>query len=384
MLALRVFQVSKCYRLYDRPVDRLLEFLVRKPRYRPFWALKDISFEVMAGETVGIIGDNGAGKSTLLKILAGTLSPTTGEVERKGRVAALLELGAGFHPEFTGRQNIYLNAALLGLEEKEIKAREEEIIAFAELEDFIDQPVKTYSSGMYVRLAFAIAVQVDPDILIVDEALSVGDQRFQKKSIDRILAFRDQGKTILFCSHSMYHVTHLCQRAFWLEQGRIKLAGEAKQVVQAYEDWSRERLKNKSPAAKASKESLSQPYQLRIHGARERRIKLFEPLEVEFSYLGPPEAREFSLGFAWIRNDEVTVFATSSHYQGLLFPGPSGEARLIFPSLPLLSGSYRLVVILADETGNLVLATDTLKITVEKEAHLFGISFFEHRWEIPS
>ena len=382
MLAVRASEVSKCYRLYQRPVDRLLEFFLRRPRHRPFWALRDVSFEVMTGETLGIIGDNGAGKSTLLKILAGTLPPTSGEVECHGRVAALLELGAGFHPEFTGRQNIYLNAALLGLEEHEIRAREKEIISFAELEDFIDQPVKTYSSGMYVRLAFAIAVQVDPDILIVDEALSVGDQSFQKKSIDRILEFRDKGKTILFCSHSMYHVTHLCQRALWLDHGRIKMIGEARQVVQAYEDWSREKLKaQKKPEKEVSSPA---PYQIRIQGPRERQLKVFDSLEVSFSYFGPREAKEFCLGFALIRNDEVTVFASSTQYQKLSAPGPEGQAKLRFPRLPLLSGSYRLVIVLADETGNLVLATDSLKLTVEKAPQLFGISFFEHKWEILS
>jgi len=385
MLAIRVENLSKCYRLYQRPVDRLLELLTRRPRHQPFWALRGVSFEVLTGETVGIIGDNGAGKSTLLKILAGTLTPTQGQVECRGRVAALLELGAGFHPEFTGRQNIYLNAALLGLSEEEIRAREEEIIAFSELEDFIDQPVKTYSSGMYVRLAFAIAVQVDPDVLIVDEALSVGDQGFQKKSIDRILEFRRQGKTILFCSHSMYHVTHLCQRAIWLDRGRIRLEGEARRVVQAYEDWSREKTRAQQEEEKsAARASAGNPYQVRLLSSPDRRLRPFDPLEVEALYRGDPQDREFCLGFALIRNDEVTIFASSTQYHGLRVPGPEGRFRLVFPRLPLLGGTYRLVLVLAEASGNLVLATDTMKLTVEKEPLLFGTTFLEHRWEIVS
>jgi len=387
MLAIEVHNLSKIYRLYDRPLDRLLELVLRRPRHRAFWALKDVSFEAMIGETLGIIGDNGAGKSTLLKILAGTLSPTKGEIVRHGRVAALLELGAGFHPELTGRQNIYLNASLLGLTEKEIRAREEEIIAFAELEDFIDQPIKTYSSGMQVRLAFAIAVQVDPDILIVDEALSVGDQHFQKKSIDRIIKFRKQGKTILFCSHSMYHVTHLCQRAIWLDHGRIRMMGETKKVVQAYEDWCRERLKNQQQEESKKKISsnVKDPYQIRILYPQGKQVlNTFDDLKLIISYEGPPSQKEYHIGFALIRNDEMTIFATSTEYHKMKIPGPKGKIQLELPRLRLLSGSYRIIVILADETGNVILATDTLSLTINKEHLLFGTVFLEHKWQISS
>ena len=237
MHSIAVENVFKDFRIYDRPQDRLLELLLRKQRHKNFHVLQDISFSVLEGRSLGIIGDNGAGKSTLMKLLVGTLQPTSGSIAIKGKVAALLELGAGFHPEFTGRRNIYLNAALLGVSDENIAELEQRIIEFSELGDFIDRPVKTYSSGMYVRLAFSIATMVDPDVLVIDEALSVGDIAFQKKCVERMNEFRKQNKTMIFCSHSMYHVQELCDTAIWLEKGRIREIGESHQVVGHYEDY---------------------------------------------------------------------------------------------------------------------------------------------------
>ena len=242
--AIRVLHMSKCYHMYAQPGDRLKQALASlanqlfglqtTPYFREFWSLKDVSFEVKKGETLGIIGRNGAGKSTLLQILCGTLTPTSGTVQTFGRVAALLELGAGFNPEFTGRENIVMNASVLGLTDLEIKDRIEDIIAFADIGPFIDQPVKTYSSGMYVRLAFSIATSVDPDILVIDEALSVGDGSFARKSFDRIIALRDAGKTILFCSHSLYQVEAICDRVVWLDGGQVQVMGEPAKAIVAY------------------------------------------------------------------------------------------------------------------------------------------------------
>lgn len=237
MHSISVENIHKDFRIYARPQDRLLELLQRRPRHKVFHVLQDISFSVLEGRSLGIIGDNGAGKSTLLKLLVGTLQPTSGSIYIKGQVAALLELGAGFHPEFTGRRNIYLNAALLGVPDDNIAAMEREIIEFSELGDFIDRPVKTYSSGMYVRLAFSIATMVRPDVLVIDEALSVGDIAFQKKCVERMNEFRKQNKTMIFCSHSMYHVQELCDTAIWLEKGRIREIGESRQVVANYEHF---------------------------------------------------------------------------------------------------------------------------------------------------
>ncbi|RUT07596.1 sugar ABC transporter ATP-binding protein [Dulcicalothrix desertica PCC 7102] len=235
-LAISLQNVSKCYKRYGRPVDKLKEVLLPTKNYaQEFWALQNIDLEVHIGETVGIIGQNGSGKSTLLQIIARTLTPTTGNVLVNGRVSALLELGSGFNPEFTGRQNVFFNGRILGLSQQDIEAKFNEILAFADIGDFIDQPVKTYSSGMFVRLAFAVAVCVNPDILIVDEALAVGDVYFQQKCYERLRQLKDLGTTILFVSHDSTSVYRLCTRALLLESGKLILDNQPKQVIDLYE-----------------------------------------------------------------------------------------------------------------------------------------------------
>jgi lipopolysaccharide transport system ATP-binding protein len=243
-ISIRVDNLSKCYHIYDTPRDRLKQFILprlqriirQKPNlyYKDFWAIKDISFEIGKGETVGIIGKNGSGKSTLLQILAGTLSPTTGTVRVSGRLAALLELGAGFNPEFTGRENVFMNGAILGLSRQELESRIDDILSFAEIGDFIDQPVKTYSSGMFVRLAFAIQANVDPDILLVDEALAVGDAYFVHRCMLRFHQLRERGTTILLVTHDATAVKTLCNRAIWLDNGKSAYVGESCDVVDRY------------------------------------------------------------------------------------------------------------------------------------------------------
>ena len=234
-IAISLNNVSKCFKQYNRPVDRLKEILLPSKSYaQEFWALRNVSFEIMKGETMGIIGRNGAGKSTLLQLICGTLTPTSGEVQVHGRVAALLELGAGFNPEFTGRDNVYMNGAIMGLSKVEVDERFDNIAAFADIKDFIDQPVKAYSSGMYVRLAFASAIHVDPDILIVDEALAVGDMFFQAKCMARMRRMMESGVTVLFVSHDTSSVKGLCQRGVFLENGELKKIGKASDVVATY------------------------------------------------------------------------------------------------------------------------------------------------------
>jgi lipopolysaccharide transport system ATP-binding protein len=244
-IAIRVQNLSKCYHIYDTPRDRLKQFVAprlqrliwQKPKqyFREFWALKDVSCEIKKGETVGIIGRNGSGKSTLLQMICGTLNPSSGSIQTNGRIAALLELGSGFNPEFSGRENVYMNAAVLGLSNKEIDDRFDDIIAFADIGDFIEQPVKTYSSGMMVRLAFAVAINVDPEILIIDEALSVGDEFFQRKCFSRIEAIRETGATIIFVSHSAGLVVELCDRAILIDTGEKLIEGIPKQIVGRYQ-----------------------------------------------------------------------------------------------------------------------------------------------------
>ena len=235
---LRVQHVSKCFEIYEKPVHRLFQMICagRHRFYREFWALRDVSLEVRKGECIGIVGRNGAGKSTLLQIIAGVLRPTDGTVERSGRIAALLELGSGFNPEFTGRENVSLNASILGLSPKELDEKYHEIASFADIGDFMDQPVKTYSTGMMLRLAFAVQVISEPDILIVDEALAVGDIFFQQKCFAHLRKLVGQGTTVLFVSHDTAMIRSFCDRALYLKQGRPAAAGSARDIVEMYQN----------------------------------------------------------------------------------------------------------------------------------------------------
>ncbi len=236
--AIKVEGLGKCYHLYEKPIARVMDLILPGParRFQPFWALRNASFEIQAGQTVGIIGRNGSGKSTLLEIISNTLQLTEGKVEINGRIAALLELGAGFNPDFTGRENVYMNAAIMGIDRSVIEEKFSEIEAFANIGEYINHPVCTYSSGMYVRLAFATSIHMDPDILIVDEALAVGDIRFQRKCFREFERFKREGKTILFVTHAVELIRSYCDSAIFLHQGEIRRQGDPRDVVHDYLD----------------------------------------------------------------------------------------------------------------------------------------------------
>ena len=387
MYALEIRNISKIFRIYPKPVDRLKEILFRRSFHQEFIALKEISFSVPIGQTVGIIGDNGVGKSTLLKILAGTLTPTSGEIIKRGRVAALLELGAGFHPEFTGRQNIYLNAALLGLSQQEIRGREKDIIDFAELREFIDRPVKTYSSGMYVRLAFSIATTVDPDILIVDEALSVGDQHFQKKCVDRMMGFRKRGKTIAFCSHSMYHINELCESVIWLNGGTIRHAGKARSVISAYEEWCHNREKESETRCLQTHPEQAPAWIETVtiadrHGEQIDSVSVGEELQVIFKIRTAKKLKvHIGAGFRNFNGDNLFGVTTKADSFSPLEINDNRTVSMNFPNLPLLFGKYAAFCTLLDETGMHVY---DLKLSEEFKVEgghgVYGTFFMEHLW----
>lgn len=251
---LKVNDLGKEYRVFQSPQQRLWALLSNRRNFTSHWALRGVSLDLKRGECLGLIGDNGAGKSSLLKLLAGTMQPSEGHIQRKGRVTAILELGAGFHPDFTGRENLYFGGSLIGITTQQMHRLEPEIIAFAELQEAIDRPIKTYSSGMVVRLAFALVTAIEPSLLIIDEALAVGDQHFQKKCVERIEAFRNNGCTILFCSHSLYHVQRLCDTALWLHEGQPRALGPAPEVIASYEAHVRARQQTPTQAPQSPAE----------------------------------------------------------------------------------------------------------------------------------
>ena len=372
MSRVSVNNISKQFKIYNRPQDRLLELLIRKPRHSVFHVLNDISFALEDGKSLGIVGINGAGKSTLLKILAGTLQSTSGSFELIGQVAALLELGAGFHPEFSGRKNIHLNASLLGVPEQNIVELENDIIEFSELEQFIDRPVKTYSSGMYVRLAFSIATMVRPDILIIDEALSVGDLTFQKKCIQRMNEFKEQNKTLIFCSHSMFHVQELCEMAIWLDKGQIKEIGDSEQVVGHYEDFcnskkvyntisenslvEEEAGDQKKDALKVPDCKISSLHVRSMDGREVTSLKSLEDYVLEMKIEVLKDQIEGNFGFAFMKSAEepVASFLTTDIDQiekGPFSKGDKFTVSLTVKSLPMRVGDFYILGGLADKSG---------------------------------
>ncbi len=390
MRAVSAENLGKAYRLYGRPADRALEWVLRRPRHREFWALRELDLEVRAGESIGIIGENGAGKSTLLALLTGTTRPTTGRLAVHGRLAAILELGAGFHPEFSGRHNARMHAALFGYGGGEAEERIEAAIAFSELGSFIDQPVRTYSSGMYVRLAFSLAVSVDPDVLVIDEALAVGDQHFQTKCVDRITEFRERGKTILFCSHAMYQVKKLCDRALWLRHGRTAALGSVDEVIDGYLEYTRLR-DQEEPTRQAA--TGRDPAMLRLvdvaleGGDGDATWQSGAPLSVRVVLERRTDAAlEPGVGIAFVRNDGLVCYCVSTEMDGITMERHADgtfRAVLHVPHLPLLGGGYYLNVATIDNRSALLIydvQERRCPFRVRNPSDEFGVMRMDHAW----
>ena len=415
-VVLRACGLGKEYRLYDSPRQRLKALLTGRAQHRSHWALRDVSFELRRGQCIGVIGDNGAGKSSLLKLLAGTLQPTRGRIERQGRITAILELGAGFHPDFSGRDNLYFGGSMIGISHEEMARLEPEIVAFAGLGEAMSRPVKTYSSGMAVRLAFALVTAVQPDVLIIDEALAVGDQHFQKKCVERITAFKKNGCTILFCSHSPYHIRTLCDVALWLDGGQVKEFGPTEPVLGAYEMHTRLRNApseeaeaaeapakavegNAADAPAAGSAPPASPYPPPQPAASARIIS------VDIANLGegePPllQGRDLvatitvrghgqerpNVGFMIEQSRGVGITSLATHEEGAA-PQPLGDGLwrsvLTFPDLPLHSGEYVVSAFLFDASGLVVYEQwfQFLHFRFVTPTLMPGLVRLPHRWE---
>ena len=355
--------LGKAFQLYKRPIDRIKQMLTTGKRkyYREFVALQDCSFELGKGEVLGLVGRNGAGKSTLLQLICGTLSPTSGSISVKGRIAALLELGAGFNPEFTGQENIYLNASILGLGKTEIDQRYDAIVEFSGIADFIHQPVKTYSSGMYVRLAFSIATSVDPDILVIDEALSVGDGAFARKSFDRIMHLKNKGATILFCSHSMYQIEALCTRAIWLEKGGVQHAGDPASVVARYQSFldsdsmqSAVTPRNQSVPTGHARILAVQTSVDDVAGTALEVQSMQQAVNIRITFASDPELPAPVAAVSINGPDGRILASSSTQVDSLVLERDAigrGTAAIKFPNIPLLKGEYFVWAYLLSEDG---------------------------------
>jgi ABC-type polysaccharide/polyol phosphate transport system ATPase subunit len=380
-----VKELTKIYRIYENPFNRLKEFFVRNKKHIDFAALNNISFSMKKGETLGIIGENGAGKSTLLQLIAGTLSHTSGEIVVNGRVLALLELGVGFHPDFTGKENIFFYGDILGFSRGFIQSKFNEIVEFSELGDFIDRSLKTYSTGMQMRLAFSLISSLEPDILIIDEALSVGDMHFQKKCIDRITEFKDKGMTILFCSHSTYQVGILCDKVIWLKDGKIQMYGETQRVIPAYEFYQLEKDRKKHETD--GKYSLSKEHPVIIKEVKinnELPLKRGDDLIFHMLIECITDDMPYNVTLSIKMDTGRGVYVTGTHLVG---KGPVyGREREIFityPNIPIMGGIYYAHARVFDDKGLMVYHERVIPpFEVEKDSLELGVCYFENRWEI--
>jgi len=360
-----------------------------------FWALRDVSFDIPRGRTVGIIGNNGSGKSTALKIISGIIRPTSGSVQVNGRVSALLELGAGFHPDLSGRENIFLSGTILGMRQSDMRARFDDIVAFSELGQFIDSPVKHYSSGMYMRLAFAVATSVEPDILLVDEVLAVGDSAFQKKCFDRIRSFQKAGKTIVLVSHDLASVAEICSSVLWLHAGTVREQGPANQVVSDYLEFTS--LGEGDPGTRGCGDggisNLDAEHPVRItgvdplgaDGASRLTFKTGERLVIRIRYVAQDPPPKAAFGVTLARGDGTYCYATNTRSDGLppLELQEEGEVRIAFDPLTLLPGTFFVHAAVFEplKHTHYDFREHAAMFKVRSDRTDYGVCVLPHRWE---
>ena len=396
--SVEIHGLAKRYLLFGRRRDRALALLGRTAGLESVTALDGIDLELRPGEAVGIIGENGSGKSTLLRLVAGISAPDAGTIRVAQPVAPILELGLGFHPEFTGRENALLYGSLLGIPEETMAARLGDVLAFAELGEFVDRPLRTYSSGMAARLAFAVATNVDPRVLVVDEALAVGDGAFQKKCVDRMVRFKEEGRTVLFCSHAMYLVTSFCERAVWLHQGRIRSQGPSQGVVEAYESYLMQREKRRltpgsaapwTPATAGGRRGrLTDVRVLGRDGTPTDTVDPGDGLEVALAVESVERSSAFHVAVAIDAQDGRCIFAATTHFDGVapLAGATRYEIRLRVPALPVASGTFTVSGFLFDENGlhtyDQVVVPAALR--VEGARWTPSLLALDHDWIVPA
>lgn len=350
---LKIENLSKIYKLYPSQKARFFEFFTGKKKHREVIALKNINFSLKNGESFGIVGENGAGKSTLLKIITGCTFPTEGKVKKEGKIASILELGMGFHWEFSGRENAILNSALLGLSKEEVKETLPKIIDYSELGPAIEQPLKTYSSGMVMRLAFAVAINVNPDILIIDEALAVGDGYFQKKCIDSIRDIQKKGKSLILSSHALYYISSLCDRALWLKEGKMERLGQAKEVAFEYENYLNSKQKKGEEKRVSEEKTPAFIRKVKLTNGKEEK-KYFhyqEPLVAEIDIYSEDKNLELKLGFVLFRNDGVEIFTSTTFEKPPLKGKNEYFCKFEVPSLPIIKGEFKPAFYIMDIEG---------------------------------
>lgn len=403
--SIEVNNISKVYKLYDKPSDRIKEALLpgKKSYHKDFYALRNLDFKIKPGETVGFVGKNGSGKSTLLKILTEVLSPTSGEIKINGKVSALLELGAGFNGEYTGMENIYLNGTILGYSKEEMDAKVDDIVKFADIGEYINQPVKTYSSGMFVRLAFAVAINVEPDILIVDEALAVGDVRFQLKCMDKFLEFKEKGITILYVSHDVNSIKRFCTRAIWINEGNMEADGDVDTITDKYLDYlkrldadeSKEETEKNKPAEDENRNleetvEIAEVVSMKIkNGMGEETTELEHGDKVSITleyYVNDTTIKQPVVGIALLRLDNLYICGLNTLLDKVEVPWEKGynSVTLTYDKLNIIGGGYYFDVALYDQTASVPFdyRTKYKEIFVKMGYIAEGIEIMDHSWKV--